>query len=73
MTIQEFESAVLSPLFYYTRKWRSSEYSDEYFVYAYHRDHESPTGVAGVASLPLKEAVQVLTNLGLAMPEGSRV
>ena len=73
MNIQEFEAAVLSPAFAYTRKWRSSQYSDYYFVYAYHRDTESPTGAVSVASLPLKEAVQVLTSLGLDMPEPSRV
>lgn len=73
MNTQEFEAAVLSPAFAYTRKWRASQYSDYYFVYAYHKDPESPTGVASVGSLPLKEAVQVLTNLGLDMPEPSRV
>ena len=73
MNIQEFEAAVLSPLFAYTREWRASEYSDQYFVYVYHKDPESPTGVAGQGSLPKHEAVQVLTSLGKDMPRASRV
>lgn len=73
MNIQEFEAAVLSPLFAYTRKWRVSEYTDEYFVYVYHKDPESPTGVAGQGSLPMREAMQILTSLGKDLPRSSRV
>lgn len=73
MNIQEFEAAVQSPLFAYTREWRTSQYSDQYFVQVYHKDPESPTGVAGQGSLPRHEAVQVLTSLGKDMPRASRV
>lgn len=71
--IQEFEEAINSDNFLYSRKWRVSQYSDNYSVVAYLKDDISVNGKSGYAMLPLKEALEVLEKNGKEKPYGSLV
>ena len=62
--IQEFEEAINSDNFLYSRKWR---------VVAYLKDDISVNGKSGYAMLPLKEALEVLEKNGKEKPYGSLV
>ena len=71
--IQECEQAINSERFMYCRKWRTSQYSEEYMVLAYVDDGDGLDGLYGYVSLPLEQALEVLKKHGKDSPLPSRV
>lgn len=71
--IQEFEQAINSDNFLYARKWRISQYADDYSIVAYCKDDISVNGKSAYAMLPLKEGLEILEKNGKDKPLGSIV